>query len=83
MRRLRGCFVRAEVAAPGETLARRVRDASTRKIPNVVVIGRREQLDGTVTLRTLGLETQVTLPVDAFERQLLRAIKERRMRFMA
>ena len=82
VRRLRGRFVRAELAASGETLARSVREASTRKIPNVVVVGRREQTDGTVTLRTLGHETQLTIPVDAFERQLLRAIEERRQGFI-
>ena len=77
VRRLRGRFVRAEVAAPGETLARGVRDASTRKIPNIAVVGRREQTAGTVALRTHAHETQLTLSVDAFERQLLRAIAER------
>ena len=78
VRRLRNGFVRAEVAAPGQTLARGVRDASTRKIPNIVVVGRREQMDGTVALRTLGHKTPLTFRVDAFERQLLRAIAERR-----
>ena len=82
MRRLRGRFVRAEVAAPGETLARGVRDASKRKIPNIVVVGRREQTDGTVVLRTRGHVTQLTLPVDVFEQQLLRAIAERRRGFI-
>jgi threonyl-tRNA synthetase len=77
VRRLRGRFVRAEVAPNGDTLARSVREASTRKIPNVVVVGRREQADGTVTLRTLGVETQITFPIDAFERQLLLAIEQR------
>jgi threonyl-tRNA synthetase len=82
VRRLRARWVRAEVAAPGDTLARSVREASARKIPNVVVVGRREQADGTVTLRTLGRETQVTLPIDALERQLLLAIEQRRRGFI-
>ena len=59
-------------------LARGVRDASRRKIPNIVVVGQREQMDGTVPLRTLGHKTPLTFRVDAFERQLLRAIAERR-----
>ena len=82
VRRLRGRFVRAETAAAGETLARNVRDASARKIPNIVVVGRREQADGTVTLRTLGSEKQRTLRIDAFERQLLQTIEERRRAFV-
>jgi threonyl-tRNA synthetase len=82
VRRLRGRFVRAEMAASGDTLARSVREASARKIPNVVVVGRREQAEGTVTLRTLGFDRQVTLPVDAFERHLLLAIEQRRRGFV-
>jgi threonyl-tRNA synthetase len=82
VRRLRGRFVRAEVAAPGETLARGVRDASTRKIPNIVVVGRRERSDGTVALRMRGHQTPLTFPMDAFEQQLLRVIAERRRGFM-
>jgi threonyl-tRNA synthetase len=82
VRRLRGRFVRAETGVAGETLARNVRDASTQKIPNIVVLGRREQADGSITLRTLGSETQCTLPVDAFERQLVRTIEERRRVFI-
>jgi len=78
VRRLRGHWVRADVAAPGETLARSVRAASMRKIPNIVVVGPREQLEGTATLRTLGAKTRVTLPIDVFEQQLLRTIVERR-----
>ena len=58
------------------------RRASARKIPNIVVVGRREQADGTVTLRTLGSEKQRTLQVDAFERQLMRTIEERRPAFV-
>jgi threonyl-tRNA synthetase len=82
VRRLRGRFVRAEMAASGDTLARSVREASARKIPNAVVVGRREQAEGTVTLRTLGFDRQVTLPVDAFERHLLLAIEQRRRGFV-
>lgn len=82
VQRLRGRFVRAEVGAANETVARNVRDASARKVPNIVVVGRREQADGTVTLRTLGSERQRTLSVDVFERQLLRTIEERRRAFV-
>jgi threonyl-tRNA synthetase len=82
VRRLRGRFVRAELAAPGVTLARSVREASAHKVPNVAIVGRREQIDGTVTVRMLGRDPQLTLPIDAFEGRLLRAIEERRPRLM-
>jgi threonyl-tRNA synthetase len=82
VQRLRGRFVRAELAAPGATLARSVREASAHKVPNVAIVGRREQIEGTVTLRMLGRDAQLTLPIDAFEGQLLRAISERRPRLI-
>ena len=55
-----------------------VRDAIVRKIPSVLIVGRREQAAGTVTLRARGSETRRTLAVATFERQLLRTIEERR-----
>jgi threonyl-tRNA synthetase len=77
VRRLRGSFVRAEVASPGETVARSVREAAERKVPNVAVVGKREEADRSVTLRRLGIEQQRSLSLDAFERVLLDAIARR------
>jgi threonyl-tRNA synthetase len=81
VRRLRAKFVRAKVAPQGETLARSVRDASVAKVPNVVVVGRREQADALITLRRLGSKQQLTLSCDEFERRLLRTIEDRRHDF--
>jgi threonyl-tRNA synthetase len=77
VRRLRGKLVRAEASAPGQTVARGVREAAEQKIPNVVVVGKREESDGSVTLRRRGAERHATLSVDAFERALLQAIGSR------
>jgi threonyl-tRNA synthetase len=81
VQRLRLRFVRAEVVAPGQTLSRSVRDASARKIPNIAIVGQREQTDGSVTLRSLGRESQLTLSSDEFERRLLRTIEAREHEF--
>ncbi|HUQ50842.1 MAG TPA: His/Gly/Thr/Pro-type tRNA ligase C-terminal domain-containing protein, partial [Gammaproteobacteria bacterium] len=81
VRRLRSKLVRAEVAAAGQTLARSVRDASALKVPNVGIVGRREQADGTVTLRRFGCETQLTLSSDELVRRLLLTIEGRRRDF--
>jgi threonyl-tRNA synthetase len=81
VRRLRLRFVRAEVAASGLTLSRNVRDASVRKIPNIAIVGKREQADGLVTLRSLGRESHLTLSCDEFERRLLRTIETRGREF--
>jgi threonyl-tRNA synthetase len=81
VRCLRAKFVRAEVAAPGKTVARSVRDASARKVPNIVVVGPREQAEGCVTLRLLGRAPQLTLPLGEFERRLARTIEQRSVTF--
>jgi threonyl-tRNA synthetase len=83
VRRLRARFVRAEAAAPGATLARNVRDASERKVPNIVIVGRREAAEGKVTLRRVAGEAQLTLPLEEFERLLLRTIAQRSSVFAA
>lgn len=75
--RLRERFVRAELASGSETVSRNVRDAVERKIPNVLVVGRREQAEGSVTLRCHGDPRQRTLSVDVLERRILDAIARR------
>jgi threonyl-tRNA synthetase len=77
VRRLRNRFVRAAVAPAGGTVARGVRDALAAKVPNVAVVGAREQADSSVTLRRLGFEGQTRLLIDELERRLLDAIAHR------
>lgn len=75
--RLRGVMVRAEVDPSSETLGKKIRSGVTRKIPNLLVVGEKEQEDGTVTLRRYGIQEQETLPIAAFEARLLEAIRLR------
>jgi threonyl-tRNA synthetase len=77
VRRFRARFIRAELAAAGESVARNVRDAIERKVPNIAVVGRREQADGTATVRRRGSETQLTFSVEELERRLLGTIAAR------
>jgi threonyl-tRNA synthetase len=79
--RLRRRFVRAELADESETVGRKIREGTTRKIPNLLVIGEREVEDRTVTLRRYGVQEQATLPLEAFERALLQTIEERALAF--
>ena len=65
--RLRARYVRAEMAASGDTVSKKIRDGTTRKIPNLLIVGEREQADGTVTLRRYGVRRQETVPFEAFE----------------
>jgi threonyl-tRNA synthetase len=69
--------VRAECGAAGATVARSVRDAARRKIPNVAVVGAREEADGGVALRRHGDERRSAWSVDELERRLLDAIAAR------
>jgi threonyl-tRNA synthetase len=77
VRRLRSGLIRAELASAAGTVARNVRDAAVRKIPNVVVVGQREAAAGRATLRRRGDARRVELSVDALERTLARAIAGR------
>ena len=65
--RLRRRFVRAEMASRSDTVGKKIREGTTRKIPNLLVVGEREQADGTVTLRRYGVKQQQTLSLDDFE----------------
>jgi threonyl-tRNA synthetase len=77
VQRLRAKLVRAECGAAGATVARSVRDAARRKIPNVAVVGAREEADGGVALRRHGDERRSAWSVDELERRLLDAIAAR------
>ena len=79
--RLRNRLVRAELATQSETVPKKIREGTTRKIPLLLIVGEREQADGTVTLRRYGQAQQHTLTIDAFEASLLRAIAERSLEF--
>ena len=65
--RLRARFVRAEMASASDTVSKKVREGTTRKIPNLLIVGEREQADGTVTLRRYGVRRQKTMPFEAFD----------------
>lgn len=74
---LRNQMIRAELESSSDTLNKKVRNASKQKIPNVLIIGEREQIDGTVTWRRFGKEQQVTLSVAEFEKTMLEKIRTR------
>ena len=74
---LRADFVRAESDLSHDTLNKRIRNAVTAKIPNVLVVGEREMDDGTVTLRRYGSRDTETMPFAEFQAKLAAAIKGR------
>jgi threonyl-tRNA synthetase len=80
--RLRRSLIRAEMAPQSETVGKKIREGTTRKIPNLLVVGEREQEDGTVTLRRYGVAEQHTLTVDVFETALKETIAKRSPAFL-
>ena len=79
--RLRANFVRAEMASESDTVSKKIRQGTTRKIPNLLIVGEREVADGTVTLRRYGVKRQTTMPLAEFEAALAKTIAERSLDF--
>jgi threonyl-tRNA synthetase len=75
---LRQKRVRAEIDASSDALGKKIRQATLRKIPNVLVIGEREASDQTVTLRRYGVKDQRSMALHVFVDDIVRAIEERR-----
>lgn len=75
--RLRGQFVRAEIASQNETMSKKIREGTMQKIPNLLIVGEREQADGTVTIRRHGVKQQKTMSLDEFESWILDQIATR------
>ncbi len=79
---LRKHYVRAEMATSNETVPKKIRAGTTRKIPNLLIVGEREQEEGTVTLRRYGEREQHTMAYADFETALLKTIGERALQFL-
>ena len=60
-----------------ETLNKRIRNAETSKVPNMLVVGEREQQTESVTLRRYGSRDQETLSFRDFQARLATAIRTR------
>src|SRR5690606_19259136 len=63
-RRLGAAGIRVETDLRNEKINYKVREHSVRKVPQLLVVGKREAAEGTVALRTLGEERQRVLSLD-------------------
>jgi threonyl-tRNA synthetase len=77
---LRQSYVRVEVDRSDEKVGKKVREAVTRKIPIVLVVGEQEEADGGVTIRRYGEEQQERMPFAAFVEALGEEVSSRAMR---
>ena len=55
--------IRVETDVRNEKINYKVRDHSLKKVPHLLVVGKREAEEGTVALRTLGAEHQKVMPL--------------------
>ena len=62
--KLRAAGIRAEADVRNEKINYKVREHSLGKVPNLLVVGRREAEEGTVALRELGKDGQTMLSLD-------------------
>ncbi|AOR77536.1 threonine--tRNA ligase [Novosphingobium resinovorum] len=62
--KLKAAGVRVETDVRNEKINYKVREHSLKKVPHLVVVGKREAEEGTVALRTLGAEHQKVMPLD-------------------
>jgi threonyl-tRNA synthetase len=75
---LRDKLFRATMDSSSESLNKRIRQAEVHKTPNMLVLGKREEADGTVTWRRKGHREQVSLPLERFV-AVLDEIRARRL----
>jgi len=67
---LTGEGARVELDHRSESIKRKIRDAELRKVPYMLVVGEREQHDGTVSLREHGGGDAGSVPLDEFTTRL-------------
>ena len=69
--------VRVELAAPEESIAKRVRSAELDRIPYVVVLGDKEAAEGVLSVRTRGSKESRTLSRAEFTAHVLDRVRRR------
>lgn len=79
---LRSHFVRAELAPESDTVSKKIRQGTVSKIPNLLIVGARENEDETVTLRRYAIREQLTMPLGRFEESILKTINTRSPEFV-
>lgn len=70
---------RVEVDSGTDSFNKKIRNAVTSKIPNIVIIGNKEVEEGTITLRRYCVKEQLTVPQSDFVARLERLNRERVM----
>ena len=69
--------IRTEINDDDESLGKRIREAEKQKIPYMIVVGEKEEKDGTVAIRKRGQKEQEVLKVDEFIEKIRKEIVEK------
>ncbi|AUM62434.1 threonine--tRNA ligase [Spiroplasma monobiae] len=77
MKELKTNLIRSKIDLRDERLSYKIRDAQIRKIPYQLVLGEKEEQNGTVTFRRYGCEEQTTVTLEEFNEMILKKIKEK------
>ncbi len=67
--------LRAYIDERSEKTGRKIRDAETAKVPFMLIVGEKEEADGTVSVRRHGNVNDGTMPMDEFVTLIQNAIK--------
>ena len=67
--------LRAYIDERSEKTGRKIRDAETAKVPFMLIVGEKEEADGTVSVRRHGNVNDGTMPLDEFVTLIQNAIK--------
>lgn len=76
---LRSQFVRIELDTSTDSLNKKIRTHTKKKIPNILIIGENEVENKSVTVRRYGVEKQETIELNQFKDWLMSEIKERKL----
>ena len=68
--------VRAIVDDRNEKIGRKIRDNEIKHIPYMLVVGEKEENDGTVNVRKQGTQQQETMSMDAFAKKIQEEVRQ-------
>ena len=72
--------IRSEVDMRSEKIGYKIREAQTSKIPYMLVVGQKEEEEGTVSVRSRAAGDEGARSVDAFVEDLLKEIRTKENR---
>lgn len=78
LNKLKKADIRAEIDDRNEKIGKKIRDTELAKVPYMLVIGEKEQEQGTVAVRKQGKGDAGTLAIEAFIQAVVEEMKERK-----